>query len=1404
MSQSDNGNRKRHPSEGRNSRRRGPRPEGDASTRRENWRDLLPDDAEASASGGGRGGRGRRPQQGQRPQRGGGREGQRRREEPSLEYVLVQPDLSLSAEISAHPGPMRWRPIPDISLLSPGLYLRYKGSLQLVARELLFQDAVLYTVWDDTYLQYRFTEGWASPGLRAAFLVPTPFADNEGPPWIPIDAAIPDSIEEWDRGLLSSQLDPVHCTLFRAKLIADHSGLHVSADSIREDGRERADAALQETMAWLARNPESDHPAAVTARVMLVEQGHGLQRAGISAMSKSDESTTELLQNVLSVLAPEVAPALQAVQALWLASDEEQVEYFVALARALQPHLDAERSPLQQPRNLAVLTTWLTGIFGSRPDRERRRPARSLFAALRLIRRLRGELDALDHPDVDLPTFPTSRELSDEITRELSYFPPNESDLERLVRAMAVGESSRDFHRVTLDHLRPFALSYQRVRGYPVATRTLLGRYDGIVTMWSFRGRELENRDVPARALAANLVFDTTTWASTRAYARVLGYRGAVSDAFAEALTMRPERGRPNHPDLERLAELHGTDPAEIVERLGRASRARRPNSSRVSDAIAAHEYLVALCSRNAEALPEWTPIEPEWEGGDDTAVRRHFMYWRAYCRSFLPSAANAYAAFLARAIPSLESLPWKLENEALALLRIWSRHATSEEIQGYLPALEARLEAILAEEENAARDERVLNILSALAGISAEAWEDGVRQLLEHPQWAEAEWHRILEATRHGLTGESLVESELFKEIGQKLAAETTVGAASGRVEWARQLLGRGRGATAVRWLLHREAWPEVVFSADFEQWFQEHALSALEDPQEATRSLLRLAATLMSPETVDIAMHHLDERSEDDTAALAALLLDANRGLSAAAWLPTREDFGVDHANRALSLGLEEARSALELRTLAMLAHVAKARGLALDDDVLSALKARVQRHVLPDADRVVLGQFLDAWRLLDIELDSEEAANAYRQAALCFSETNDYNARRFLTWGVDRALVAELGEDILAALHEPASLELMLSALDDLPWPEAVQRGLTTLVRIPRRSPEHRALWNALRNGQESHQLEALLDAEVLRRAAQDAQDAHQAVVALEARLEEVLGEGAEEESSNQDASNDTRSDAQADAQADRDEEAAAAEPAADGGASDEESARVTAADRFSGYLRGHVREGAIKRLRSALSYWKNTLTDVTTEQAQALPPALTAAVAHGQTVTLNLREDVYPRVVRAAALNSVKLQDPRNVVANSAMRLHADVAPVALDALLSLAFSLLVEDEESVKASITRDMLTLEQRVASEAAEPAKEDVVAEDTSPDTTEEDEAGAVEESTEESKTEQSVLAQLWAGRPVQDASENAPSRVLIAVMQRLAKRNDVLALRVQSVDAGDTLTLRWSRPRRPGGRRS
>lgn len=1406
MSQSDNGNRKRKSSGGKPPHIRS----GQASESghaRGSWRDLVPGDEERAERGGPRSGQGRAAVQSRRGSRDepaprGGRRPERPAE-PTLEYLLVQPNDALSAEITADPAPLRWRQVPDISLLGPGLYLRYRGSLQLVARELIFSDAVLYVLWDDEHMQYRTRDGWASPGLRAGFLVRTPFADNEGPPWIPIDAAIPDSIDEWDSGLLSSHLDPVHCTMFRAKLIAGQHGLQVSADAVREHARDEADAALLETITWLARNPESDHPAAVTARTMLVGQGHGLQRAGIASMSKDDADAQALVRDVLQVLAPEVAPVLHAVQALWMASDTEQESKFIELSSVLSPLLH-ERSPLQQPAQLAVLTTWLTGIFGSRPDRERRRPARSLFAALRLLRRWRGDAAALTHADVELPTFPMSRELSDDITRELSFFPQGETDLERVVRALAVGESSRDFARPTLDHLRPFAVSYHRVRGYPIATRTLLGRYDGISTMWSFRGRELDDGAVPVPVLESNLVLDTTTWASVRAYARVLGANSALSPVLAAALALRPERGAEHHPDLVRIATLQGMSLEDVAEAQARATRARRPSGSRVLDAIAGHEFLVSRLSRDGSALESWAPVEPEWAGGDDCAVRRHFMYWRTYCRSVLPRAQAAYGAFLERVVPVLGDLPWKLENEALALLRIWSRTADASAVAAFGGPLQERLASILCADDTTARDERVLSILSVLAATSWEQWESGVRGVLALPSWAEAEWHRILEQPRQNDLGDAFVESELFVDLHARFAESDAVGAANGRVEWLRQSMWRGRRAQSVRWMLHRESWPEVVFSAAFAQWFADRGMEALRNPDVAVVEVLELAAGLMTPETVDIAMHHLAERTLWPTREKARMLLDAGRPMSAVAWLSTTSDVGEEELNRALVEGLPVAKSAKELRQLAILLALGGARKIAVSDVTSNAVRAAIAAHTLPDADRVSLVALADAWRLANVPLEGEGAASILRNAVQCLADTGDQGCRIFLGWAVEKSVLDELRDDVASALASPAAAELLPAALAEIVWPEAFKKALSTVIRIPRRSPAYRAVWSALRSASESYGLEGVVDAAVLAELSRSDADAVSRIRESLISMDETLKSLKEDQNSSvEDETNDART------------EASLTEGEGTEESSEQGEARVTAAERLGLQLSGIVRNDVVSRLRSAIQFWREALVDCESADVEAISPSIRASLALHVPLRLSLRESVLARVSAQALVRSVRVHDPRTVVANPMIRMGVDASPLAVEAVIEWVFDASSSDAETVKATVTRDSLVVSSRRtdveevfgdadASEAS--AIDDSEHQEPTGDSSEEASTDAVDDDaqrSEELSEELPAVVRAWRGQATaEEMREIFGSALVVGLIRRILRRNSELNVSVSETISRD-FSVRWGRPRRPTRRR-
>lgn len=1411
MSQSEKGKSPGRPQGGRPSKSR-PHDSRDANNEgrgAKNWREHLgansADASDRPNRGGGRpGGDGRPGQGGQR--RGGDRP---QESAPALEYVLVQPNGSLAAPISRDPGPLEWSTIPDNSFLKPGLYLRYRGSLQMVARELAIDNAVLFVLWDDEQLAYRRRDGWERPGLRAGFLIPTSYDESEGPPWIPLDAAIPDSIYEWDRGLLSSHLDPSHCTSFRARLTAVPGDLNVSSEAIHENSREKADKALLDTIAWLARHPQSDHPGAVAARTMLIEQGHGLQRAGIVTMRHDEALSLTMLQDVLSVLAPDVAPVLQAVYDLWASSEEEQSERFMALARVLRAANDP-RSSLQAPRQLATLATWLVGIFGARADRERRRPARSLFAALRMLRKTDGDVEALRHVDVELPTFPTSRGLTDQLIADLSWLSNEETDLERLVRALAVGESSRDFARPSLAHLRPFAHSFFRVRPYPVATRTLLGRYDGITTMWSFRGRELDERGLEAPMLASSLVLQTSTWASSRAYGRILGLQGPLSQTLADALRLRTDRGPEHAPEVAKIAELHEMSLEDAADRLGKATRARRPNADRVVDAIASHEYIVSRLNADPSAMPEWHPVEPEWTGGEDSAVRRHFMYWRTWCRSVIPREQATYTSFIQRVLPSLHELPWKLENEALALIRNWSAKAEHEALEPVVEVLRSRFEAIL-DEEGAARDERLLAILSVYAAYSFDTWEAGVRELLDHPSYADAEWNRILELPRQNDAGEALLTSSIFREIHRALAVGETAGVAVGRVEWVRQATIRGRRGQSLRWLLARDAWPEIVFSAEFVRWFGEKGLTLLEDDDAPVAELLSLALVLMTPETVDIAANHLAPRLASGVDGMLSLLLDNQRALSAASVLALASTEDAALATRVIEASLAQAKSVDELRVVARASQAVRSAGLRVDADALRAVGERIVAHEIPRGDRATLVAWLEAWRLANAPLDGELVAGALRSAVFCLADTNDQECRRFLSWAVENAVLNEVGDDLRAALRSPASFELFSGSLADFQWSESLQAIFRSMRDLPRRSPQHAAVMSAIHAGESTALLETLVDGEFVARGQRDTQALVVALGELRSAVESVLAAPVVEEP----------------AETTGDDEAGEAE-ASEAGASEEGRAPRRAGKPFSELFAERVRRGLLERLRAALSFWTGIATSSQTSDFEALSPALVRALVAHDTQRLSVRDGLLAPSVFALAKRDLKIDDPRNVIANPILRGGAELSPAALGASVDFVAQILEQQETGRKIGVTRDGLTavviLAPAPGSESASTASETLS--EAAPEIVEavENSEGIVQEIEDATETEtdevsvddaegsdaSSVSAELpqlvrvWRNVASDDeARASVGSSVAVALLRRVLKRNEELTLSVQPKADRVEIALRWGRPRRQQGRR-
>ena len=1047
-----------------------------------------------------------------------------------------------------------------------------------------------------------------------------------------------------------------------------------------------------------------------------------------------------------------------------------------------------------------------------------------------MLRRARGDVDALLHPDLELPTFPASRALTESLIGELSWLPPEETDFECLVRVLAVGESSRDFARPTLAHIRPFAHSFFLMRSWPVATRTILGRYDGITTMWSFRGRELDDRGVDVRGLASSLILQTSTWASSRAYGRILGFQGALAEPLAQALALKPERG-PEHPaEVSKIAELRGLSLEEAAERLGKATRARRPNADRVVEAISTHEYIVSRLSADPSQLADWTPIEPEWSGGEDAAVRRHFMYWRTWCRSVIPRAHDTYSAFIERVLPELASLPWKLENEALALLRNWSGRASREALESVIAPLEARFEAII-EDDGATRDERLLAILSVFAAHSFEKWEAGVRALLDHPGFDDAEWNRILELPRQNDSADALLASSVFRELHGALSQGESAGIASGRVEWVRQATLRGKRGARTRWLLHRDAWPEIVFSSEFVSWFATRGLSLLEEGDAAVDELLQLALLKMSAENVDIAANYLLSSPEHSVEQLADLLLDSSNALAACVLLTSSSSQDGERIARALQAGLAQAKGMEDLARLAQLVAAARTGGVALDSSLLEALASRLQAHEIPRGDRHLLGRQLEAWRLARVPLEGESAEALLRSAVYCLADTSDQECRRFIAWAVERAILRECGDDLVAMIRMPASQELFYSSLDDFTWPASYAAIFRSLRDLPRRSPALAAVRSALHAGEESAQLESLVDGEVLARATYDLDATRNHLEALRNLLQcdlEAVDEDDDDLTSEAHEAQDDLRDEEAgdvadadDADDDADSDAAGDEPA------EAKSARSKRArPPFSQVLAERARRGIVERLIASLNFWVSALGDAQQEDVAFLPARLVQALAAHDPRRLSLREDLLTRVVREGRARGLRLDDPRNVIANPIVRAWAELSPAALEAASAWLADMQARNEAASKITITRDGASLLIQNLNEAA-PAEDldeaaDELTADGTPDELSSDDAPAGDASSDDTdaaesdddaasdgddsarKQELPLLVRAWRNEAGADGGREAFGSALSApLMRRLLRRNAEFTLSFQAKDGRVDASLRWGRPRRQGGRR-
>lgn len=1332
---------------------------------------------------------GRRDQggKGRGPRGGSGGKGQQPKQ-PSLEYVLVRPEASLAAEVSAEPYPLTWREIPTISLLPPGLYLRYKGSLQSVVRELSFERATLYALWDDEHYLYHDGRQVVQPGLRAAFLVKTPWSDGEGPPYLPIDASLADSIDAWDDGLLSSRLDPVHCTPFKATLHVAKRKLEIASAQVLAGSDEDRDAPLLETLRWLANNPESEHPAAVTARTMLVDQGHGLQRAGVLLMHSSSEVSTELMDTLLPTLSPEIAPLLRSVYHLWNAEGEEQRAAFVELAKIAAPIIQAGKkghkaAGAQRRDAISVLVTWLTGIFGSRPDRQLLRPARSLFAALRFLRDSRMQPDALEHPDANLPTFPLSHAASAEIVQALGFVPDDESELESVVRALAVGESARDFGRPTLQHLRPFYEGFPNVRNYPVASRTLLGRFDGLITNWSFRGRDVDSPRVTSADFIDNLIFERTTWASSRAYARILGARRAVASALHDALQADVRSGPPNHPDLARIAALADRELSDVVDELGKATRARRPNNSRVLDAVAGHEFMVARLQRDKDIELDWEPIAPSWDGADEAAaVRRHFMYWRAYCRSVLDTVHESYARFLDEAFANHEELSWKMENEVFALLRQWSQFKASdlEKLEGWRPHLEARLATIVT--ESSAGDERVFSLVAALAKCGLDAWWSAVQTVLSAETAHRAELHRMLDLARRESFVEDLREGGQLAALHEKLSADEGTNIQLARIEWTRLVTELAQSNRNIRWLLFRDDWHEITFSDAFSSWFRDEGPAALGAPDDAIIALLELAAREVNRDDIVTVMQHLDARTTWPTSEKVRMLLDAGRAPAAARWLATAAGRSAEDIEAVVRAALPEAERASELHALTELVQSADCQAIAISDAVRAELRDAVAAHESHPSLHEAAGHQLAAYRVVGEPGGSEDRIKLARDAVRRFLETRgDDVFAKYIGYAVEKQWLEEYGEELRRGVQSDAGAEHLLRLLADAEWPPELLALVREYNQLEPSHPARRFLTRALVSLDTAQLVGAHIDVAIVEAAQRDIEATRAALTTL------VNDEVVAEPASSEEAS-----------------------------ASDSSDAEETRAERTARRLASMARENLAKMLKAQARFWLNALEGLSSLSAEGCEP-LIAALRFPSVRRMELARDIIARAGASVSAAGYRVLDPRRVVGNALIRFSLDGSPGDLEALVAFLIAFAQEQSAAKAMTLERDGLSVDLREpADEGTDDSGDEQSADESNADNGAEndgeDAEGAGDDTDEgddddaEGDSLPSRLRRALKGKASpEERSALFGSPLFFALVMRLVERNENFALRVRQGDKYPRLQLSWERPRqRKGGRRS
>ena len=951
---------------------------------------------------------------------------------PDLEFLLIRPGACLVAPVTRGYFPLRWQPHRDVALFRPGLYLRHAGSLHLIGRDLVFNEASLYALWDDPAAFFRAgPDNFVQPGLHAAFLVKSPLA--EGPPWLPMTAGIAATAAELDQGLLAPFLDPVTSIHFKATLQPGNDRMMVASSKAAEE--EHGSSAITETLLYLAKVADDQSAPNQLARRALVENGHGLHRAGIGLMHATHAERSHLAGTVLN-LVPEVAPLLQALFALLHTPPADRAATSAAtrtLLDALHPLLRAE-SPLKSGPHLGTLVTWLVGLFGPRPDRMGQWPALTLFAAARYLRDISRRQELYGHPDAPLPELPFTRAGFKRALRELGFFPQEESDLERVFRALAAAEVASDLPRPKLDHLRAFKVMIPRLKGFPVAARTWLARYEHLLTAWSYRGAELRDRRADARHLAANLITDMPTIGICRAYGRVAGGAHPAAASLCEALL------HADHPMMRQLGELFtatgdaAASDAAVSQRLEAAvaAKAISRESLAFSSAVVDHAVARAGAGNPIIGLPLRAP-----ELAGSSPLLRHFLYWRAFCRSIDPSDSARYLDFLERLAPSAGDLSVKQLIEVGSLARQVSRKAQTE-VKGspvWGTATATALDGLLAEAAGTPGAERYHDLVINLAELDGDALAARLPQLIARTPVDELP--RLLESIRRSPARGQMVRSEAFAELGHTLAPATSLAAARARVEWVRCAIERAKNAVSVRWLLEPAGDQNWSCGAAFAGFFDSSRGECVAAPEAAVIMLLELAAKSLSEPQRDLVMNQIAAHTQWPASERLNLLLEGNQPAAAVGFMQ-RHALGESDTTLALwTSALATAQGGAALRTSAIALRDLEGRMGDRFDAPRAALEQAFSRYrparYLPEG----FAQALDGWRLAQLGTSGKTVESFASQALRWSLDNGSRHFVGFLAWLTDErtaATIAPLLEQQLTAGNAESEL---LAALDALPF-------------------------------------------------------------------------------------------------------------------------------------------------------------------------------------------------------------------------------------------------------------------------------------------------------------------------------------------------------------------------------